>query len=179
MTVVTVVKWAEKEAAIRALEHKGRVDPLELIEAARDPSHPCHGDFTWDMEQAAAERWRDQARAIIRKCKFEVLVEDVTERVVQYIESPDEDDSTFLSLSKVRSASKTSAVMASELASLHGLASRVHGIAISKVNIVGTGVVARLKSICGELAALKKDLNDYWVAARLGQARRGKAGRSW
>jgi hypothetical protein len=60
--IATKVSWKEKEAAIRSLESGGMVDPLSLIEAARNEDHPCHGDFTWDVEQAASERWRDQAR---------------------------------------------------------------------------------------------------------------------
>ena len=164
MTVVVrymVVKWAEKEAAVRVLESNGRVDPLELIEAARAPSHPCHGDFTWDVEQAAAERWRDQARAVIRKCKFEVLVDEtITERVVRYVESPEDDDPSFVSLPKMRSATKVSAVMASEVAMLCGNACRVYGIAVSKSGIVGVDIVQQLGAIRDQLAAMKAELSE-------------------
>ena len=65
MTTDAKVSWKAKEAAIRALEKNGRVDPAELIEVARDPEHPCHSSFTWDIEQAAQERWRDQAREFL------------------------------------------------------------------------------------------------------------------
>lgn len=150
-----MISWAVKEAAIRSLERNGRVDPADLIAAAKDPSHPCHDDFTWDIEKAAAERWRDQSRALIRKCKFEVLVEEVTTPVVNYVPSVS-DESVFVSLPKVRSASKTSAVLLSELKMLHGLASRVYGIALSKQNIVGEGVVAELGAIRDQIGVLKE-----------------------
>jgi hypothetical protein len=98
--------WEEKESAIRALERQGKVNPVDLIEAAKSPDHPCHNDFTWDIQAAAEERWRDQARAMIRRCKFDVIYEDVTTPVVQYVPCGD-DETVFLSLPKIRSSSKT------------------------------------------------------------------------
>ena len=152
-----MMDWKQKEAAIRELQKNGKVDPIDLITAARDPSHPCHDDFTWDVDAAAAERWRDQARAIIRRCKFEVIIEDVTERVVRYVESPD-DDPVFVSLPGMRSASKVSTVMVRELSMLHGNAARVCGIATSKAGMLGFGMVDELCSIRDRLATLKASL---------------------
>jgi hypothetical protein len=153
------IAWKDKAAAIRRLEHGGRVDPLDLIEAARDPSHPCHGDFTWDVEAAAEERWRDQARALIRACKFEVIVEDVGTPVVQYVPSGDE-DSVFVSLPKMRSKSDTNALIVSEIAALNGLASRVYGIVLAKQAIVGTSVVSQLRLIRDRIAAVQAELDE-------------------
>lgn len=153
------ISWKEKEAAIRALEKNGRVDPVELIEAARNPEHPCHGDFTWDVEKAAAERWRDQARELIRSVKFEVIVEDVGNLVCMYVPSGDE-DSVFMSLPKIRSKSQASAVVLAEVAMLLGNASRAYGIALAKTNIVGADVVAQLLSIREQVAALKAELGE-------------------
>ena len=159
ITIEVRVKWDVKEAAIRALEKNGRVDPVELIEAARDPDHPCHSDFTWDIEQAAQERWRDQARELIRSVKFEVRVEDVGNRVCMYVPSGD-DDSVFVSLPKIRSKSQASAVVLAEVAMLLGNASRAYGIALAKINIVGSDVVAQLLSIREQVAALKAELTE-------------------
>ncbi len=152
-------KWSDKEAAIRALEHGGQVDPKDLIEAARAEGHPCHGDFTWDMNEAAAERWRDQARKLIRRCSFVVTVEEVGVPVVAYVSSPD-DDNTFHSLPKLRSKTKVSAVLAAEVANLHGVASRVYGIALVKVGIVGEGVVVQLGAIRDQLADIKETMDE-------------------
>lgn len=159
MTAETKVSWKEKEAAIRSLEKNGRVNPVELIEAARNPEHPCHSDFTWDVEQAAQERWRDQARELIRAVKFEVLVEDIGNRVCMYVPSGD-DDAVFVSLPKIRSKSQASAVVLSEVAMLLGNASRAYGIALAKTNIVGADVVAQLLSIRNQVAALKAELGE-------------------
>jgi hypothetical protein len=151
-----MVKWSEKEAAIKSLLRGGQVDPNDLIEAARDPEHPCHGDFTWDVNKAASERHRDQARSIIRRCKFEVIVEDVTVPVVSYVASPTED--TFISVPKIRSKAQVADVMVAEVAQLHGVASRVYGIAQSKRGIVGGDVVSQLGAIVDSIAAVKDDL---------------------
>jgi len=150
-----MTKWSEKENAVRKLERNGKVDPLDLISAARDPNHPCHEDFTWDVNQAAAERWRDQARSIIRQCRFDVVYEDVTSPVVQYVSSTDKDSDVFVSLPKTRSKTKVSIVLLAELRMLSGLANRVYGIALSKQNIVGADLVSRLRMIRDTLAEIK------------------------
>ncbi len=151
--------WKAKEAAVRALENNGTVDPADLITAARNPNHPCHDDFTWDVEAAAMERWRDQARRLIRKCKFAVVVEDITTPVVRYVESPG-DEPLFVSLPKIRSTSKVSGILSTELAMLHGNAARVYGIALSKSGIVGADVVGRLEVIRDQLAEMKESVAD-------------------
>ena len=153
------VSWKEKEAAIRALEKNGQVDPVRLIEAARNPEHPCHSDFTWDIKQAASERWRDQARELIRSVKFEVIVEDVGNPVCMYVPSGD-DDAVFMSLPKIRSKAQASAVVLAEVAMLLGNASRAYGIALAKTNIVGAGVVAQLLAIREQVASLKAELGE-------------------
>ena len=148
------IRWAEKEAAVRELERNGKVDPMDLVNAARNPDHPCHRDFTWDVDQAAQERWRDQARKIIRTCKFEVVTTELTASTVRYVESPTE-GGMFASIPKLRGVQNTSAVMAAELAMLHGVASRVYGIALAKQGIIGAEVVAELQSIRDQIGALK------------------------
>lgn len=150
------VAWSTKEAAIRSLERDGFVDPVDLIEAAKSPEHPCHGDFTWDIEKAAQERWRDQARYLIRKCTFEIKVEEVTERVVRYVQSPD-NQPVFKSLPRVRSTTQVSDVMATEIKRLHGNAARVYGIALSKSAIVGTDTVLALERIRDAVADVAVD----------------------
>lgn len=159
MAIEVKISWKEKEAAIRALEKNGRVDPVELIEAARSPEHPCHGDFTWDVEQAASERWRDQARELIRSVKFEVRVEDIGNAVCMYVPSGDE-DAVFLSLPKIRSKSQASAVVLAEVSMLLGNASRAYGIALAKTGIVGADVVAQLKAIRDQVSVVKAGLEE-------------------
>ncbi len=151
------VKWEEKEAAVRELEVRGKVDPMDLVNAAMNPKHPCHNDFTWDVEQAAKERWKDQAKSIIRRCKFEVITQDVTESVVRYVGSPT-DGHTFQSLPQTRKVSDTSEIMVRELAMLHGNAARVYGIALAKQGMISPEVVSSLRSIRDQLESLKNSV---------------------
>jgi len=153
-----MVRWKDKEASIRALERDGRVDPEDLIKAARSPSHPCHEDFTWDVEKAARERWRDQARAIIRRCQFEVIVEELTEPVVRYVPTDDDDDGTFLSLPKIRSVTRVSNMLAAEVAMLHGMAARVYGIALAKSGMIDGKHITTLRNVRDTLRGLNEEL---------------------
>jgi len=64
-----------KERAIRErlreLEcEDGSLDLDAVIESAKNPDDPMHSEFTWDVSKAAQERWRDQARALIRSVKY-------------------------------------------------------------------------------------------------------------
>lgn len=152
-----MAKWTDKEAAIKALERGGHVDPNDLIKAARNPDHPCHGDFTWDVDQAASERWRDQARYLIRQCKFEVLVEDHGPRSVTYYVSEAGETDVFQSLPKMRSATTVSDVFDSELASLQGVLARVLGIAEAKRAVIGDEAVKSLRQMSNTLAKMRAD----------------------
>lgn len=152
--------WSLKERAIRSLERNGVVRPSELVEAARDEGHPCHGDFTWDVGEASVERWRDQARALIRRVTFEVIVEDYGQSVVNYVPGPDSDEAVFVSVPKLRGKAKVLSMLSSEVAMLHGLSSRVYGLALSKTAIVGADTVQQLQAVKDQLAALKADLSD-------------------
>lgn len=153
-----MVKQSDKDAAIMSLQRNGQVDPNDLIEAARVPAHPCHGDFTWDDTQAAKERRRDQARAAIRKCKFELLADEVIERVVSYVPSPGNDGNTFTAIAKVRSKSNVAAMMVTELTMLHGNVCRAYGLALAKRGMVGDHVSEQLGDMREQVAALKAEV---------------------
>ena len=154
-----MVTWKEKEASIRALESGGRVDPIALVEAARNPSHPCHSDFTWDVDEAAAKCWRDEARRLIRACKFEVLMDEVTVPVVSYVSSGDE-EALFVSVPKLRGKNQVAEMLVAELAMLLGNVSRVKGLALAKSNIVGVGLATKLGSIQSQVEVMKSDLEE-------------------
>lgn len=153
------VTQKEKEASIRALDRGGKIDPLELVEAARDPDHPCHGDFTWDVEEAAAKCWRYEARKLIRSLGFKVMVEDVGQRVVAYVASGDE-DAVFVSVPKIRGKNQVREMLLAEAAMLVGNASRMYGLFVAKQNIIGAGMVSQVAAIRDQAAALKAELEE-------------------
>lgn len=49
-----------------AAEHNGELQPIHVVEAAKDKHHPLHKHFEWDDKKAADAYRLDQARAIIR-----------------------------------------------------------------------------------------------------------------
>jgi len=52
-------------------DETGYLDVDLVIRTARDnPNDPMHPCFTWDVEKAAWERWREQARAMIRRVRY-------------------------------------------------------------------------------------------------------------
>lgn len=58
----------ERLKILRALQRKGGgiLHPADVVEAARPPESPLHGEFEWD-DSVAAEKWRiEQAREMIR-----------------------------------------------------------------------------------------------------------------
>jgi hypothetical protein len=76
--------------ALRRLEDgHGRLVPEDVVEAAREPSSPLHGYFTWDDTEAAARYRLDQARTLIRSVRYERQTTTHTVRVVGYARDPD------------------------------------------------------------------------------------------
>ena len=146
----------EKLAAIQAIERDGRVDPNVLIQHAKDPMHPCHGDFTWDVEAAARERWLDQARSLIRSFRFEVEVEDRGPVSVAYYVpvGSKETGSEYQRTSTIRRKADVSTMFVAEVRALHGLASRVLGIAEAKRSQIGDEKVETLNTACRMLGGL-------------------------
>jgi hypothetical protein len=150
----TRMSMRSKLEAIKSLERRGRVDPDDLIEAARDPEHPCHNDFTWDTEAAAREYQREQARAIIRRFHFEVRVESIgSVNVVCYV--PDGNSpGQMRSTASVRSQDDVAALFQTELRQLLGVAARVLGIAEAKRGVLGDNAANSIRSVCDTLKAV-------------------------
>jgi hypothetical protein len=51
---------------IERMKDLGPITPARVVEEAKQPDSPFHNGFTWDVRQAAEERWADQARYILR-----------------------------------------------------------------------------------------------------------------
>lgn len=76
--------------ALRALadQNNGRLTPDLVVEAARNSQSPLHRCFTWDLKQAAHERWLYQARELIRSIRVEVTTTEFKVRVPAFIRDP-------------------------------------------------------------------------------------------
>jgi hypothetical protein len=55
-------------------KHGGVIRPIDVVEAARDPESPIHGEFEWDTEKAAVTAWKQRARQMLNHL---VIVVDV------------------------------------------------------------------------------------------------------
>jgi len=51
---------------VERMKDLGPITPARVVEEAKQPTSPFHNGFTWDVHQAAEERWADQARYILR-----------------------------------------------------------------------------------------------------------------
>jgi hypothetical protein len=50
------------------------IDPEDVVDVAKDPSHPLHDAFEWDDTEAARQYRLEQARYLIRAVR--IVVED-------------------------------------------------------------------------------------------------------
>lgn len=70
-------------------ERDGRLTADAVIEDAKSPESPLHTEFEWDVDKAALEYWREQARRLIRSVRVTVTVEHHTMAVPRYVKSPE------------------------------------------------------------------------------------------
>lgn len=61
-------------------DERGELTPEMVVEEARDPGHPLHGDFEWDNSVAAEAYRRGQAAGLIRMVKVTYAIDDDTGR---------------------------------------------------------------------------------------------------
>jgi len=70
-------------------DRTGRIDPVAVWRAARgDPKHPLHGEFNWNVQQAAEHHWTETARRLIREVKLTVIFEDHKIVAPYYVADP-------------------------------------------------------------------------------------------
>jgi hypothetical protein len=101
---------AQRQARVReriemiSLLHNGRITPEQVVEDAKDPSSPLHGEFDWDLERAAHRSWLERARQIIRSVKVEIQTEEVTLSTIAYVRDPDAtyDDQGYVATTVLR-----------------------------------------------------------------------------
>jgi hypothetical protein len=73
----------DRDVAIRerlekiAARHGGRLTPEAVVEDARDPESPLHGEFNWNLEHAAYAHWLEVARRLIRSVEVRIVVHEL------------------------------------------------------------------------------------------------------
>jgi hypothetical protein len=71
MTALTLIRDELAQIAERTL-----LTPAEVVDAARDPRSALHGQFVWDDSDAAEMFRLQQARALIKRVRVEVVRSD-------------------------------------------------------------------------------------------------------
>lgn len=138
--VMTETRQAMEERIRELYKLHGTITPDIVIEDAKDPASPLHGEFQWDVEKAAMEAWRDTARRLIRSVRIVIQTESKTFKTSGY--RPHE---------FVRDPSAPSNhqgyARAADLRSDHERAVAALMYEIDRIN----GALARARSICEEL----------------------------
>lgn len=67
----------------------GRLIAQAVVDDAKDESSPLHAHFTWDTDKAAAERWLDQARTLIRSVEITFRTETTVVRAPYFVRDPE------------------------------------------------------------------------------------------
>lgn len=127
-------KWRAIKERLRQLEdpNTGALNIDQVIAAARDPNDPMHSEFTWDVNEAANERWRDQARAMIRNVKYEETVTRVElSNVPNYVHTTTElGKDAYMPIDRVRSdQDRARQVINEELARCRAALDRARAVA--------------------------------------------------
>lgn len=69
-----MTSMAARRAALEALaDREGNIRPEDVVEAARNPRHPLHGEFEWDLGKAAYTAWIARARTLIASVRVVVV----------------------------------------------------------------------------------------------------------
>ena len=142
-----------KEVAeqLRLLEgENGRLDPVVVVDAARDPASPLHAYFEWDDTEAARQHRLGQARQLIRRIKIEVTVRDVPVEVVRYVRDHDDGADGYRDILRVRDdADIARATIIDEMARVSKAARRAKAVAA----VLGIGEdVERIIALAGEVS---------------------------
>lgn len=139
---------------LQQLDTQGRLTPDEIIKEASNPGSPLHGEFTWDVDQAARKLWLAEARTLIASFRVSVIVNRKEYRVQEFVESPvkREDSQGYTSILKLKnSKSAAREFITREL----GIASSY--VAKTKEYAVIFGLQDRVDEIVEELETLKSD----------------------
>jgi len=81
----------------------GRLAPLDLVEASRDPAAPLHPAFEWD-NAVAAESWRvEQAKYLIRSIDVVMVSEQEQKSVRAFVSVKRDEDRSYTSVSHAMS----------------------------------------------------------------------------
>lgn len=135
------------------MKRKGTLTPDAVIEDAQDPDSPLHDEFDWNVEAAAMEHWREQARRLIRSVHVEVKTETTSVVIPRYIRNPAAEPAMqgYAETAKIRTNEEhAQAALAYELDRIEAGIKRVQAIAS------GLGLEDDAEAVLRALVGLRK-----------------------
>lgn len=83
--------------------NNGILTPQAVVDDAKNPKSPLHGEFEWDVKKAAEAHWLDRAREIIRSVRVVITTEHKQVSVVGYVRDPyaESDQQGYVSVKKL------------------------------------------------------------------------------
>ena len=125
---------AEAQALAKLEDKFGRIDPEDLVAAARDPAHAHHDKFDWNDASAAHTARIETARAIIRSY-FQISIEHAVlcaPKAPCYLPDPERSgESCYRRLDRIKKNEHKRAVLLEELARILGCINRAEAIAVA------------------------------------------------
>lgn len=155
------MKAKDIAAELKKIENaNGKLDPKDVVEAAKAKDHPFHKFFTWHNANAAAS-WRiQQARDLIRRCKLTVTVEDVSVKLPVYVRDPElhnenPDETGYVSVAQVsENEESAAATLRYALETAAGHLARYRHLAIV------LGVDKRINRVLESIASIQTSLKE-------------------
>lgn len=72
-----------RDALLEVRAQAGKLTPLTVLDAARDPKHPLHSRFEWDDSVAAEAYRREQAHQLIQVVNLNYRTGDGTTKTIR------------------------------------------------------------------------------------------------
>ena len=144
----------EKARILRAIEKQNGYLSAELVvRAASNPSHPLHGQFTWDDKKAAHAHRLNEARVLIHGVTVNMIVERRQIRTIAYVRDPlaDPRDQGYKTIASVmRSREETRLMLVNEFERIESNIRRVILLANAAAPEIAndlSGLITLLESI--------------------------------
>jgi len=77
-----------KVAALQELYDADKLTAEDVVEAARDPEHPCHNEIEWDLSVAGYQYQLQQARALIGRMRVYIQSSTVEVQTRMFLRPP-------------------------------------------------------------------------------------------
>jgi hypothetical protein len=127
-----MTKLEAKAKAIAALKDPdGRVRPERVVEAARDKKSPLHGDYLWDVKEAAEAHWLETAKRQIREVRLVVVTANRKVICPFYVTDPSksENESAYVETQSLTETTVAERVILAELDRIVGAVERARAVA--------------------------------------------------